>query len=411
MKIPSIISSTLKSECVITGSPVVDILDFGQHPFADTFITTSLLNISEPVFPLRVCLAPESGSIQLKFLSNSFDRYNLYDYSYTSSNSAFSRKHWDDYTVFVKTKVPPRGFIVEIGSNDGYLINQFNSPDSSVLGVDSSGLMCDISNNQGIPTIHGTFSANMSAQIVDDYGHASIILANNVLNHSNDPVDFVRGVASLLKSDGYFIFEVPYWLSMIESGKFLDQVYHEHISYFTLKSINTLLTQCGMYIVSADVVNYHGGSIRIVSAKGNASSSPDSVMDSIKMEESKSLFSPYLYTNLQQNFEKNRFNWLCNFYAVKEKHPSAAFMGVGAAAKANTWLNWNRFDKTMLNCITDSSEFKIGKYTPLSRIPIKSDDEFTQYDEAFALILSWNINEQLKNSLLKINPNIKFLHQ
>lgn len=411
MKIPPILQSTIKTDCVLTGAPVIPILDFGQHPFADTFIDESLLNLSEPVFPLQVCLSPESGSIQLKYISNSFDRYNLYDYSYTSSNSTFSRNHWNAYANFVKQHVAQRGLFVELGSNDGYLINQFKSPDSTILGIDSSSLMCEIANKKNILTWHGVFSTDMAEQVVDSLGNASVVIANNVLNHANDPVDFVKGVFNLLSEGGRFIFEVPYWLSMIESGKFLDQVYHEHISYFTIKSVHSLLKQCGMYIESATVVNYHGGSIRIIAKKGNHNLTSNDALNMIGIEESKSLFTPKMYHTLQTKFEQNKFNWLKNFYELKESNPNAAFIGVGAAAKANTWLNWHRFDKTMLNCITDSSELKIGKFTPLSRIPILGDDEFKKYDDVFALILSWNINEQLKTALLKINPNIRFLHQ
>lgn len=410
MIIPPILQSTPKNECLLTGDPVHPILDFGQHPFADTFIDDSLQNISEPIFPLQVCLSPKSGSIQLKYISNSFDRYNLYSYSYTSSNSSFSRNHWDNYASFVARIIPQKGLFVEIGSNDGYLINQFKSPETTILGIDSSETMCDIANNNNIPTWHEIFSSSVAENIVDGLGKAQCVIANNVLNHANDPVDFVKGVHRIVADDGFFIFELPYWLSMVKSGKFLDQVYHEHISYFTIKSINTLLTQCGMYIESASIVNYHGGSVRVVAKKGVKPIS-SIIDDMIKTEENELLFTPELYLTLQQNFILNKFKWLKNFYDLKERNPNTAFIGVGAAAKANTWLNWHRFDNTMLKCITDSSEFKVGKYTPLSRIPIKSDEEFKNHGEVFALILSWNISEPLKTSLLQINPNIRFLHQ
>ena len=409
--INKITHSDLIDKCLITNDPVTKILDFGQHPYADTFVAENQLNLSEPVFPLQVYLNPESGSIQLGYISNAEDRYNLYSYSYTSSNSKTARNHWDEYAETIQTKYGKKGLVVEIGSNDAYLIKQFKADGVVTIGVDSSDHMCQLAIAEGVNAIHGLFSQNIANAIREKFGAANIIMANNVFNHANDPVNFAQGVAALLDVDGVFVFELPYWLSMVKSGRFTDMVYHEHVSYFTIKSAQTMLRKAGLTIVDFDIVDYHGGSIRVIAKHISDKAIPEKVTDAIAYETKIGLFDPQMYSSLQHKFEQDRNAWLKNFYEIITNDPAAVIIGVGAAAKANTWLNWHKLDRTLLNCITDASEFKQGKYTPLTRIPIRGDDEFAKHKNPYALVLSWNIGEPLKQALLKINPNTRFISQ
>lgn len=404
-----ITESTLIDKCLVTGKPVTKILDFGQHAYADTFIAEHQVNLSEPVFPLQVYLNPESGSIQLGYSSNAEDRYNLYSYSYTSSNSKTSRDHWDEYANTIKSKYNTQGLVVEIGSNDGYLINHFNQPGTKAIGVDTSADMCEISRARGVETINALFGTDVGAAIEIAHGPAKVIMANNVFNHANDPVGFAKAVADLLADDGVFVFEVPYWGWMVTNGKFPDMTYHEHPTYFTVKMAQNVLAKAGLSIASYELVNYHGQSLRVVAHHSDVLT--NQVADSIAQETATGLFDPAFYDELQLQLIEQRNEWLKKFYDIVTNEPDAVIIGVGAAAKANTWLNWHGLNKTHLHCITDSSEFKQGKYTPLSRIPILSDDEFARHENPYALVLSWNIGEPLKNALLKINPNTKFISQ
>jgi hypothetical protein len=138
---------------------------------------------------------------------------------------------------------------------------------------------------------------------------------------------------------------------------------------------------------------------------------PIKVEDAIAKESQIGLFTIDFYLNLQRRFIQQRDNWLEKFYQLRREDPNAVFIGVGAAAKANTWLTWHGINATHLHCITDASEHKQGKYTPLSRIPILDDDEFAKHKNPYALILSWNIGEGLKKALLSINPNTRFISQ
>jgi SAM-dependent methyltransferase len=406
-----ITESTHLDRCLITGEFVTKILDLGQHAYADTFVAEDQLHMSEPVFPLQLFLNPSSGQIQLGYVSDAEDRYNLYSYSYTSSNSQTARHHWDEYANTIKNKYNTRGLVVEIGSNDAYLIKQFQDKDTTVLGIDSSQTMCDIAKEKGVESLAALFNIDTAVEVAKEHGKAAVIIANNVFNHANDPVNFASGVAQLLDKDGIFVFELPYWASMVDSGRFVDMVYHEHISYFTIKSAWNLLQQVGLDIIDFDVVDYHGGSIRVIAKHTSNNGMPFLVRGAIENETTMGLFDPKFYAQLEKKFIKQRNEWLLNFYQLIADEPDAVIIGVGAAAKANTWLTWHKLDKTVLTCITDASQFKQGKYTPLSRIPICSDDEFARHKKPYALVLSWNIGEPLRQALLNINPNTRFISQ
>jgi SAM-dependent methyltransferase len=407
----TITQSQLVDSCVITGKSVTKILDFGQHAYADTFISSDQLDLSEPVFPLHVYLNSESGSIQLGYVSSAEDRYNLYSYSYTSSNSATARAHWDEYADTIKRRGLTNGLVVEIGSNDGYLIGQFEGGMTKAVGVDTSTEMCELAETRGVETVNSLFDSATAATLKNTHGTAGVIMANNVFNHANNPVAFARAVAELLMPGGEFVFEVPYWLSMIESGRFTDMVYHEHPTYFTVKMAWNLLKTAGLEITDFDVVDYHGGSLRVFARHDTGANMPVMVEDAIARETQIGLFNEYFYQQLQHRFERLKIEWLAKFYKLINEDPDAVVIGVGAAAKANTWIKWHGLDNTVIRCITDSSQYKQGKYTPLTRIPITDDEEFARHERPYALILSWNIGEGLRRAILNINPNTRFISQ
>ena len=407
----NITTSQAVTHCLISQQPVAKILDFGQHAYADTFVAEDQLNLSEPVFPLQVNLNADSGSIQLGYVSHAEDRYSLYSYSYTSSNSQTARNHWDEYAATVKQRCAAMKFAVEIGSNDGYLINQFRGEGIRTIGIDPSMDMCRIAKERGVEVMPALFCEPVAKDLAKRVGGANVVMANNVFNHANDPVSFARAVSQLLADDGLFVFEVPYWLSMIESGRFTDMVYHEHPTYFTIKMAWNTLKAAGLEITDFDVVDYHGGSLRVFARRDTGAAMPVAIEDAIARETQIGLFDAGFYQVVQRRFEQQRNAWLRQFYEIRQAEPDAVFIGVGAAAKANTWLTWHGLNKTHLKYITDSSAFKQGKYTPLSRIPIADDAVFAQYDRPYAMILSWNIGAGLKQAILNINPNTRFISQ
>ena len=387
---------------------MIKIVDLGMHPFADTFIGADQLHLSEPAYPLECFLNKETGEIKLGTQTQAHDRYTSYNYSYTSSNSKFSRNHWDEYSKSVssKIKLPKNSQIVEVGSNDGYLSRQFKNLGYKVLGIDPSQYMADLALKEGVETHVDLFCLKSSEIIKERLGKVDLIVANNVFNHTNDVHDFTSAVSSLLKDDGTFVYELPYWYNTIKDQRF-DQIYHEHVTYFTAKFSYQLLKAHGFQIVDIEVVNYHGGSLRVFAKKTRSTKLANCLKKLIDQEKSLGLFEENTYKNFMDALHTKRNLFLKQICDLRLK--SIPVIGVGAAAKGNTFLNFYNLDNSMLDYVTDSSPHKQGKYTPLTRIPIVGDEIFAEYSDVYALILSWNIANSLKNALHSINNKIKFL--
>jgi SAM-dependent methyltransferase len=399
-----------RTKCLVcAGEDITTIIDLGMHPFADTFISEERASESDVVYPLICDVCKNCGQIQLKCVTNPEDRYIAHDYSYTSSNSNFSQTHWKEYASEVTSYVnlSNGSFVVEIGSNDGFLAEQFAQKGNKVLGVDPSPAMAELAKQRNVTTLVRLFSNTLAREIVSQYGPAQLIMANNVFNHSDNPLDFAKGVASLLAPGGTFVFELPYWCINIATGNF-DQIYHEHVSYFTVRSAANLLERAGMSIARVQVVDYHGGSLRIYAVRRE--DLPTHCFDArvrMQQEIAAGTFNKDTYDLFMREVVAKKIQFLKNLYELKAQGNN--IVAIGAAAKGNTFLNYYGLNSSFVDYVTDSSPYKIGKYTPLSRIPIRGDDVLSKYNKVHALILSWNISSQLKNILLKINPRVEFI--
>ncbi len=399
-----------RTNCLVCDSKELnEIIDLGSHPFADTFVPEAYVGEGDSVYPLVCDLCMVCGHVQTRYETDPQKRYSQVDYSYTSSNSAFARNHWDSYVVEIGKAVSlkPNALIVDIGSNDGYLCEQFNRTGYRTIGVDASPYMAELAKKRGVSTITGLFGKDVAQRINENYGKVDLVTASNVYNHSDNPREFTKAVADILSDTGSFVFEQPYWPIGVESGKF-DQIYHEHVSYFTVKSAAALLSHAGLIIASAQVVDYHGGSLRVIAQKKKETSAlPPAVQAMIDKEEEQGIFSLETYKRFMRNNLLQRSKFLQRVHRIKEEgHPIIA---VGAAAKGNTFLNFYKLDHSVIDYVTDSSPHKKGKYTPATRIPIVGDEIFSNYGKVYALILSWNIAPQLKEILSKFNQSIEFI--
>jgi 2-polyprenyl-3-methyl-5-hydroxy-6-metoxy-1,4-benzoquinol methylase len=401
-----------RTKCLVcSSSKLVKVIDLGVQPFADSFIARENLSKADPAYPLECALCQTCGHVQTTCVTNPEHRYfQLHDYSYTSSNSGFAKAHWQEYAESAarNAKLASRSFVVEVGSNDGFLAHQFLMRGFRVLGVDASDYMAKLAAKRKVNTVVALFGRKSAVNIRKEHGRADLIVANNVFNHADLPLDFVKGVADLLQADGSFVFEQPSWLSSIKSEKF-DQIYHEHVNYFTIRSLVKLLWRAGLYIVDAEVVDYHGGSLRVHAKKSRKPVTllTETVKSMIKSEKKAGLFGTGTYRKLMDTLQQRRVIFLQKVYKIKEQ--GISIVAVGAPAKGNTFLNYYRLDKTVIDYVTDASPHKKGKYTPLTRIPIVSDEVFAKLEMPYALVLSWNLVDALKPKLMKINPRIRFI--
>ncbi len=385
------------------------IIDLGTHSFADRFISKKNLKKKDPLYPLIVDMCKSCSFIQLRYITNPKDRYSEVDYSYTSSNSSYSRNHWDQFLkdvekVLKKTKIKK---VLEIGANDGYLSKNFAKKNYKVVAVDASKFMINLVKKLKINSENLIFDYKKSTILKKKYSFQDIVIANNVFNHSDNPSNFLKGVRNILSKNGIFIFEQPYFTKSINEKKF-DQIYHEHISYFTIKNIQNLLRENGFKIFKIDFNEYHGGSIRTfaILKENNLK-----VMDTKKMirnENKTGVNNIKFYKKfnesimLKKQIVINKIDKLIsNNYKV---------FGIGAAAKANTLLTYYNLDYRKIRFLTDGSKFKINKYTPKTRIKILKDEQLKKFDKIACIILAWNISNLLKNKLKKINKKIKFIN-
>jgi len=399
------------TNCLVCGSnKLTEIINLGANSFADTFVKKENLERGLEIYLLSCNLCEECDNIQISLKTDPKKRYSSQwnEYSYTMSNSRISRDHWSEFakSVLGKNKIDFNDLIVEIGSNDGFLLEQFNvSGYKNTLGIDPSEEMGNLAEKRGIKIVKQLFPFfDLKSQIIQK---ASIVVSNNTVNHSEDPVVFINSVNNIMKDDGIFVFETPWWFEGFKTYKF-DCIYLEHQTYFTVKFCKNILEKCHMYIDDIEVVEYHGGSLRIFAKKRkNRENHCNKISDLIKLEEESGLFEVESYKKYMNFIKAQRNKFLQKIFDIKSN--GGNIVGIGACAKGNTFLNFYRLDNTIVDYVTDSSPQKQGKFTPLSFIPIVSDDVLKQYKEVYCIILSWNLSNELKQNLSKINPNIIFI--
>jgi SAM-dependent methyltransferase len=395
--------------CATCGSAeLAEIVNLGMHPMADTFVPANRVYEGDRVYPLICDLCERCAQVQLRTISDPGERYSHFDYSYTSSNSAFSRSHWTKYATAVSTAVglPSGALVVEIGSNDGYLSARFIDLGFRAVGVDPSKAMCELAAKNGVDTHCTLFTKAVGRELAASLPtRPQLIVANNVVNHANDPRDFAEGVRELLDPSGTFVFELPYWLRTVVEGRF-DQIYHEHVSYFSVAFSRNLFRAAGLAVVRAEEVDYHGGSIRVyVKHEGTEDASVEAL---VARERAASLFDRASYRPFMNHIRANRDRFMRRVFELRSA--GEPIVCVGAAAKANTFLNYYNLDASVIDWVTDASPNKIGKFTPRTRVPIIGDAVLARYDRVHAIITSWNLADTLRTSLLAINPRIEFLN-
>lgn len=404
-----------RTQCLSCQSTALhEIVNLGMHPMADTFIPAHRLDEGDRMHLLICDLCENCGHVQLRTVTTPAERYAEYDYSYTSSNSKTSQTHWINYAACVAEMIALKSSdaVLEIGSNDGFLTEQFQKLGCKSLGVDPSPAMAQLASERGVKTIAGLFGQAGAGEVEKTLGaKPKLIAANNVFNHANEPLDFALGVRAILAPDGTFVFELPYWAQSVAQRKF-DQIYHEHVSYFTVKHAVHLFKSIGLCVNHVEEVDYHGGSIRVFVGhkpmKFALKSGGASVEEFIEKENQAGLFERATYERFTKEIQSARNKFLQEIYRLKSE--GKAIVCVGAAAKGNTFLNYYNLDASVIDYVTDSSAGKIGKFTPRTRIPIASDEKLRDYESVYAIILSWNISGPLQKMLNKINPNIVFLN-
>lgn len=376
-------------------SGIEKVIDLGYHPLADTFLPEELLYGPEVSYPLQLGLCRACGHVFTLYSVSAVERYQKQDYSYDSSNSKVSIAHFKEFAQAVLAEKTPKpgALVVDIGSNVGTLLSHFkNLGHHNVLGIEPSGNISVLAKTAGIPTLNEFFSDGIVDSLLDA-GPVQILLSANVLNHADNLSALLQTASKVLARDGVFVFEVPYLMDLVKGTAF-DTIYHEHVHYYGIKPLAVSLLKNGFSIFKIDNLEYMCGSIRVYTRLGNNHSSSVSAM--IAEEEALGLYDPSTYHQFMERVRMVKRT--VNAHLAQVRAAGGKIIGIGAATKGNTFLNYCRLDSDTIAYIADSSPLKIGKLTPGSHIPIIADNDI---DEAatHALILPWNIAPMLETKL------------
>jgi SAM-dependent methyltransferase len=393
----------LLNECRLCGSEDIEVVvDLGYHPLADTFLPVSEVQEREVSFPLRLGACQDCGHVFTLCPVSKEDRYQKYEYSYDSSNSAVSVQHFKEFcdAVRVEGDLNPDSLIVDIGSNDGTLLKHFlTSGYRNVLGVEPSGNMAKIALDRDVPTIVDFFDEGAASRI-RAMGKVQLLLSANVVNHADDLNALLRLAKTILAPSGRFVFEVPYLLDLVQRTAF-DTIYHEHVHYYGLRPLVRCLQIAGFSIYRVERLEYMCGSIRVYARIGGQTG--EEVEHLVAAENKYGLYSLDTYKKFMRRVQAVKRSINSNLWKIRAE--GGKIIGIGAATKGNTLLNYCKLDNDLISYITDASPLKVGKMTPGSHIPIVSDSAIDS-GVTHAVILPWNIAPFLMEKLAYLN--VKF---
>lgn len=366
-------------------------------PLANSFLASPTEFKDEPEFPLAVTGCRDCGLVQLTHVVPADQLYR--QYVYVSSTSDTVRQYANRMAARLVQRYGwgTSDLIVEVASNDGTILKAFQRQGVRVLGIEPARNIAEIAERDGVPTVPEFFSEPTALQQCERVGEVAAILGRHVFAHIDDLHDFIRGVSGLLRKDGVLLIEVPYLGALIANMEF-DTIYHEHLSYVSLRPVVRLCMEYGLSLVDIEPVDLHGGSI-LVHIRRSAGSLRQSETAAVMLgrEDSSGLHRP---DNLECFAERVR-NWRGQFVSfIKDLEGSGArLIGYGAAAKANTLLNYCPEVAKSLSLILDKSPYKQGLLTPGTHVPVRPVAEWSASGASHMLILAWNFREEIMRQM------------
>lgn len=373
-------------------------LDLGFTPPADSFLRREQLREAETWYPLEVLLCRDCGFVQLGHVVSPEVLYR-HDYPYESSTTRSGQRHWAEFAATVSRRLAlgEGDLVVDIGSNVGVLLAAFRENGARILGVDPASNIVRIAERNGIETVNDFFSLDVARQIVAARGKAAVITATNVFAHVDDLHAFMRAVDLLLAEErGVFIFEAPYFVNLLKLLEY-DTIYHEHLSYLSVKPLVPFFARFGMEIFDIEERDIHGGSFRVYvcrSGQRPVSSVPAAML---RAEAAAGIHAPETLDAFAAAVASNRqaLMWLLR----RLKHDGRKLVGVSAPAKGMTLLNYCRIGTETLDYVTEKSPLKIGRFTPGTHIPVRDDAALLTEMPDYALLLAWNFAEEIMANL------------
>jgi len=368
-------------------------LDLGTQPPSNSYLHTADLSRMEPFYPLHAYVCSECHLVQLEQFQTPNEIFG--DYAYFSSYSASWLSHAESYceAMVGRFNLGAESQVVEIASNDGYLLQYFVKRDIPVLGVEPAANVAHVAEGKGVPTRVAFFGRTTANELVADGLAADLLVGNNVLAHVPDLNDFVAGLSIVLKPDGVLTMEFPHLLQLMNGNQF-DTIYHEHFSYFSFLSVERIFAAHGIELFDVEELPTHGGSLRIFGCHANRDRPTGQRVAALKSREIEAgLDTLSTYEGFVERVKSVKRGLLA--FLIKAKDDGKSIAAFGAAAKGNTLLNYCGIGTDMVDYVADSSPHKQGLCLPGSHIPIVAPERIRQTQPDFLLILPWNLTDEI----------------
>jgi SAM-dependent methyltransferase len=380
-------------------------VDLGKMPPSNSYLSNK--DDIEKSYPLKVLVCDNCLLVQTE---DFVDREEMFsnEYAYFSSMSQSFLEHSKDYVDMIMTRLHlnQNSRVVEIACNDGYLLQYFKDKGLSPLGIEPTDSTARVAREKGIEVIGEFFGKELAERIASEYGFSDLIIGNNVLAHVPDINDFLQGVALLLHSEGTATFEFPHLLNLIKDNQF-DTIYHEHYSYLSLTALVKIFEANGLNIYHVKKIPTHGGSLRVYAGNKPKRSTVQLILIEEQLYGLNNLES---YETFQYEIERIKMDF--DIFRTKFLEKGHKVAGYGAAAKANTFLNYVGADEKFIPMVADITPAKQGKFLPGSRIPIVSEEALTEFDPDFVIIFPWNFKEEIMGRLQRreiVRKDCKFV--
>ncbi|MDG2989558.1 class I SAM-dependent methyltransferase [Candidatus Synechococcus calcipolaris G9] len=370
------------------------LIDLGSAPPSNAYLTPEKLHSPELWFPLRVLVCQKCWLVQTEDFTQADELFNA-EYAYFSSTSKSWLAHAAQYSqaIIKDLGLNSDSFVIEIASNDGYLLKNFVKKEIPCLGIEPTASTAAVAEKLGIPVLREFFGEPLGQRLADQGQQANLIVGNNVYAHVPDINDFTRGLKAALKPGGTITLEFPHVMKLIQQVQF-DTIYHEHFSYLSLYTVNKIFNDAGLKIWDTEELSTHGGSLRVYGChKDDRRSITGRVQSILDQEATASLQNPIPYQTFQERANTVK-NHLISFL-VEQKRKGKQVAAYGAAAKGNTLLNYAGIKPDLLPYICDASPAKQGKFMPGSRIPVVNESQIKSTKPSYVVILPWNLKKEI----------------
>ena len=376
---------------ICKGRELHKVLSLGDQPHCNHFLTEEELSLPEARYPLDCYLCSECGLVQLGYVVPPEVMFRQYLYMSGTTRTLSQHFHQLAGQLVTQFELSPDSLVVDVGSNDGTFLRGFKARGMRVLGVDPAVNIAKIANDAGIETLCDFFGREAATRIRAEKGKARMVTAAGVFYHIPDLDDVVQGVGAVLADDGVFVVQANYLVDMLQKNTF-DNIYHEHLCYYSLKPLTVLFRRFDMEVLDVERHPIHGGSIIVYVRKG-VTSTPKKRVDAMLMaEEEQGVYSRDTYTAFAERVEQIRDRLVTMLGGLKAQGKRIA--AYGAPAKGNTLLNFCEIGPDLLEYAVEKNDLKVGRYTPGMHIPVVSEDQARRTPAAYYLVLPWNFLEE-----------------